>query len=298
MGMGMALVVLVPVSAADAGSGSGGLRTEEKREELVANSISVGESNRKPRLEPGTGTRTRTRTRTRGDPNETNSNDDITCFSSASTVTPSTGSGASASASAIPVIVPISQYQTQVQGSAPGTQTHTHTQTLIRTNAHTLNSQATKRELNRLVRQTLRESTHHPTAEMKWTKPNSLPETYSVKLLNWPAHIPFQNPSNNSFKDNRTLLEGFLEGRIRFVRLEDLPPDLPGPRDDIERNEEQLNAPLVNDSNDARPRSLHTTPDDPTPDDPESETEPEPEPEPEPDTEEPSRGTKRKRIYK
>jgi len=107
-----------------------------------------------------------------------------------------------------------------------------------------IKSQSIKAELNRVVRQTLRWDTHfsipllyicsYPyrdttkvkNAEMKWTKPHSLESIYGVKIVGWPTTIRFQNPSNNNMDSNRLLLEGFNDGTIRFVRLNENTPDL------------------------------------------------------------------------
>jgi hypothetical protein len=104
-----------------------------------------------------------------------------------------------------------------------------------------LKSQAIKSELVRVVRQKLRrvtlnehyfengahcnayrESTRIRDAEMKWTKPQSLESSYGIKLMGWPPSIPFQNPSNNNMESNRLLLDGFVNGSIKFVRLSDI----------------------------------------------------------------------------
>lgn len=60
---------------------------------------------------------------------------------------------------------------------------------------------------------------------MKWTKPHTLESSYGVKLVGWPPEIPFQNPSNNSVESNRLLLQGFKDGRIKFVWLKNLADD-------------------------------------------------------------------------
>lgn len=52
---------------------------------------------------------------------------------------------------------------------------------------------------------------------MRWTKPASLEELYGVRLVGWPASLSFRNPSNNSVKDNRLLLDLLRSNQMKFV---------------------------------------------------------------------------------
>jgi hypothetical protein len=57
-----------------------------------------------------------------------------------------------------------------------------------------------------------------PSAEMRWTKPASLEELYNVCLVGWPPAIEMRNPSNNSLKENRLLLDLLRNGKMKFVQ--------------------------------------------------------------------------------
>lgn len=66
----------------------------------------------------------------------------------------------------------------------------------------------------------VRKACGKPVAEMKWTKPSALEASYGVKLIGWPEEIPMRNPSNNTMKQNQTLLDGLKSETIRFVRAD------------------------------------------------------------------------------
>lgn len=53
---------------------------------------------------------------------------------------------------------------------------------------------------------------------MRWTKPASLEELYNVRLIGWPPSVEMRNPSNNSLKENRLLLDLIRNGKMRFVQ--------------------------------------------------------------------------------
>jgi len=69
---------------------------------------------------------------------------------------------------------------------------------------------------------------------MKWTNPERL-DTYGVRLVGWPADIPFQNPSTLKVHQNKTLLEGFQKGDLKFERI--LPKDDEDSSADEEKDE-------------------------------------------------------------
>lgn len=58
----------------------------------------------------------------------------------------------------------------------------------------------------------------NPSAEMRWTKPASLEESYNVRLIGWPPDVSMRNPSNNSLKENRLLLDLVRSGKMKFVQ--------------------------------------------------------------------------------
>ncbi|KAF8577578.1 hypothetical protein K439DRAFT_1621986 [Ramaria rubella] len=75
-----------------------------------------------------------------------------------------------------------------------------------------------KTELNAAVRQALRAASGNPTAEMRWTRPSSLEESCGVQLVGWPSTVNMRNPSNNSLKENRLLLDLVRSGKMKFVK--------------------------------------------------------------------------------
>jgi hypothetical protein len=64
----------------------------------------------------------------------------------------------------------------------------------------------------------LRSVSGNPAAEMRWTKPTSLEDSYDVRLVGWPQNVEVRNPSNNSVKDNRMLLDLVRSGRMKLVK--------------------------------------------------------------------------------
>lgn len=57
----------------------------------------------------------------------------------------------------------------------------------------------------------------NPSAEMRWTKPAALEELYGVHLVGWPTALKTRNPSNNSVKENRLLLDLLRSNQMKFV---------------------------------------------------------------------------------
>ncbi|KZS94200.1 hypothetical protein SISNIDRAFT_61898 [Sistotremastrum niveocremeum HHB9708] len=82
-----------------------------------------------------------------------------------------------------------------------------------------LSSRETKTELYRCMRDSLRQVSGDPHAEMKWTKPQSLETSYRVRLIGWPLDVPMRNPSYNTVETNRALLEGLRSHTIYFTRI-------------------------------------------------------------------------------
>ncbi|KIJ49407.1 hypothetical protein M422DRAFT_65921 [Sphaerobolus stellatus SS14] len=75
-----------------------------------------------------------------------------------------------------------------------------------------------KTELNAAVRQALRLTSGKPDADMRWTKPQSMEDLYEVRLVGWPSSVSFRNPSNNSLKENKLLLDYVRTGKLKFVK--------------------------------------------------------------------------------
>lgn len=79
-----------------------------------------------------------------------------------------------------------------------------------------------KSRLNAHMRKIVRETSGIADAEMKWTRPESLIQSYGVKIVGWPnpteedEGIPMRNPSNNNAKQNRRLLEMAEKGDLRI----------------------------------------------------------------------------------
>ncbi|GJJ08210.1 hypothetical protein Clacol_002418 [Clathrus columnatus] len=74
-----------------------------------------------------------------------------------------------------------------------------------------------KTELYAVTRQALRAASGYPLAEMRWTKPTALEELYGVRLIGWPDSIGPKNPSNNTMKENKLLLDLFRNNQLKFI---------------------------------------------------------------------------------
>ncbi|KAF8529898.1 hypothetical protein JB92DRAFT_2860206 [Gautieria morchelliformis] len=81
-----------------------------------------------------------------------------------------------------------------------------------------IRSSDVKTELNAAVRHALRSASGNPSAEMRWTKPASLEELYNVRLVGWPPDVKMRNPSNNTSRINRLLLDLIRNGNMKFVQ--------------------------------------------------------------------------------
>lgn len=56
-------------------------------------------------------------------------------------------------------------------------------------------------------------------AEMKWTNPDRLVDSYGVTLVGWPPSIPYQNPSTMKVGQKKELIALFDSGAMRFVKI-------------------------------------------------------------------------------
>ncbi|KAF8917453.1 hypothetical protein CPB85DRAFT_1215200 [Mucidula mucida] len=80
--------------------------------------------------------------------------------------------------------------------------------------SHTTPAHALKSELYDKVRTSLRQH-----AEMKWTNPDRLVDSYGVTLVGWPPSIPYQNPSTMKVGQKKELIALFDSGAMRFVKI-------------------------------------------------------------------------------
>ncbi|KAF9030993.1 hypothetical protein BDZ89DRAFT_949195 [Hymenopellis radicata] len=97
------------------------------------------------------------------------------------------------------------------------------------TSSHSTPAHALKSELYDKVRTSLRQvyinGKKH--AEMKWTNPDRLVDSYGVMLVGWPPSIPYQNPSTMKVGQKKELIALLDSSAMRFVKINPGQTNLP-----------------------------------------------------------------------
>ncbi|OSD06565.1 hypothetical protein PYCCODRAFT_1474680 [Trametes coccinea BRFM310] len=93
-----------------------------------------------------------------------------------------------------------------------------HTESVVQTTSKG-SARELKAALYSAMRDALRAASGMRNAEMKWTNHSKL-DTYGVRVVGWPDHIPMRNPSSLSVAQNQLLFELLSSGQVHFERID------------------------------------------------------------------------------